>query len=361
MPEAGFPTFRERTVICTTAKCWPPMPWCLMSCCVLLPDFSRRSPERMPRPEHTGSYGIILFLRGISYLPMPVLYLISSLLSPLMEHVIRYRRKTVDRNLHNAFPDKSLSERRQIRKRFYRHFTDLMIETLKALHWDSRKIMRRMSFRNEELLHELVKNGQPVLVASGHVGNWEWMNAYNRLGSVPIHPVYKYFADPVFDRLLYRSRSRLGAQPVPMKKTFRVVKEYQEEGKPGIFCFLADQCPLQHETEYWTQFLNQDTAVYLGIEKLSRRFGLPVVFMAIRKTKRGHYEVEFSKITGPAEQTPPLHITETHVRMLESLILENPQYWMWSHRRWKHSQADIPRKKSLYLDQEGIRTPVFKD
>ncbi len=288
-------------------------------------------------------------IRGISLLPLPVLYFLSAVLAPVLQHLVRYRKKTVEENLRNAFPEKPEAERARIERKYYRHLCDLFVEIAKSLHWSREKVMKRIVLRNESLLQDLSREGKPVLVAFGHYGNWEWMNAYNRLEEIPILPIYKDLSNKAFDDLFLRLRKKLGSHPVPMKQTYRAVSQFAAEGKHGIFCFLTDQCPVREELEYWTAFLNQDTPVFLGIERLARRFDLPVVFMAIRKRKRGRYEVEWTLITDQPRATRPFEITEAHLHKLEDLIRERPEYWMWSHRRWKFNREDMLRRKSLYL------------
>ena len=303
------------------------------------------------KPYPLKSRILYILVWSLSLLPLPLLYLLSSLLAPVIHRLVGYRKQVVYTNLRNAFPEKTARETELIARRFYLHFTDMFMETGKMLHWSNGSIMKRLRFRNEELLHQYISQGHTVIAAFGHYGNWEWLNAYNRLPGTPFLAVYKDLNDQVFNEMFYRLRSRMGTIPVPMKQTLRFIKKYEGQKKPSVFCFIADQCPVKEELEYWTRFLNQDTPVFLGIERLARRYNYPVVFIAIRKYRRGHYELELIDLCSNPSQSPPLAITERHVRELEKLIAEKPEYWMWTHRRWKFTRSDMPRKKSLYVSR----------
>jgi KDO2-lipid IV(A) lauroyltransferase len=303
-----------------------------------------------------GSWLLLCFLWVVSLLPLPLLYLFSDLSFLLVYFLVKYRKKVVLDNLYHSFPQKSDRERRKIARRFYHHFCDILFEEVKLLSMNPREVARRVEFKNRELLDRYHAEGRTVIAVSGHYGNWEWLGCFGILSGYPMMVSYKYLNDPVFEKQVVRIRQRLGVEPVPMKQTVRALKAYHEQGTAVICCMVADQSPVVTELEYFTPFLNQETAVFLGIERLARKYNYPVVFVAMRKKRRGRYQAEIIPVADQPEKTAPSQITEKHVRLLESLILEKPEYWMWSHRRWKFSRKNMMRKRSMYLERTRNQT-----
>jgi KDO2-lipid IV(A) lauroyltransferase len=274
----------------------------------------------------------------ITLLPLPVLYIFSDLIYPFFYYFPGYRRRVVRTNLLNSFPEKSIKEIISIEKKFYRHLCDLFIETFKLTHMTNANLMKRYRVTNPELLERLRNDGRDIVAVLGHYGNWEWLVCLPLYTSYQTVSIYKPLQNRHFDRHMLNARSRNGMKVTPMSHIIRDVISLRNENTRSLFAFITDQTPPKGDIKYWTSFLNQDTPVYLGAEKVAVKYDMSVVFFKIRKIKRGFYtltvDLLFESSTGLKEH----QVTETHVRKLEEIIKENPEYWIWSHRRWKHKR-----------------------
>jgi len=271
---------------------------------------------------------------------MPFLYLKSDFLYFITFHIIGYRKKVVYTNLKNAFPNKDKDEIDKIARKFYKHFCDIIFETLKELHMSEAEMMKRVRYINSELTNEFFNQKRSIIAVVGHYGNWEWLTGFSL--HTPYHgtSLYKPLNNRHFNKVFGKMRSRFGTEMIPMKQALRSIIRNKRENRLTINCYISDQSPVREELDYFTRFLNQDTAVFLGIEKLAIKFNLPVVYFKMKKIKRGYYEVEIIDIAKKPKETVPNEITEKHVRLLEETILEEPAYWLWSHRRWKFKPSD---------------------
>lgn len=285
------------------------------------------------------------FIWLITWLPLSVLYKLSDFASFVNQHLIRYREKVVIQNLKNSFPEKDEQEIQDIAKRFYNHFFDVFFETLKLLHLKKEKLNQHIWIKNPSVLEELFAKKKQVIAAVGHYGNWEWMAGLPPKLPFSCVSVYKPINNKLFDRFMNRLRSRFGLELVPMEKTLQVVLRKQREKKLGMYALISDQTPIRIRIKYWTSFMNQETPVFLGIEKLARKTNSAVVFMQMQKVSRGKYEVIIHKLTEDGAGTNPLEITEMHVRALEKVIQQQPEYWLWSHRRWKRKRIENGKDK----------------
>ena len=281
-----------------------------------------------------------ILLRLISKLPFSVLYILSDLLFLILFYVIRYRRKVVITNLNNSFPEKSKSELAEIEKRFYQHLADLILESIKTISISPTQIKKRFVFKNLELLEKHLQDNKSVIAVTGHYGNWEWGPIAIGLElREKVLVVYKPLSDKNFEGLINTMRSRFGAIMVPMKQTIRKVVAYKKE--VHVLVLVGDQTPTREELNYFTSFLNQQTAIFLGVEKIALMTNNPVIFFSINKTKRGYYECLVKSLVDNPEQTITHQITNLHTRELEQNILAKPEYWLWSHKRWKFSPKKI--------------------
>jgi KDO2-lipid IV(A) lauroyltransferase len=277
------------------------------------------------------------FVWLLHLLPERILYLLSDLLYLLMYHVVGYRKKVVYDNLRKAFPDSSQHERSGIAKRFYHHLCDLLLESAVFPFYSEAKALKRITYKNPELLNELHSQGKQVMAVLGHYGNWEYLSTLGLVIDYPVVGIYKPLRNRYFDRMVQKNRRAYGVIPVPMEKIARKLIEYRKNSTPVLTLFLGDQRPMYHQVQYWTTFMGRDTPMFLGAEKLARKLDAAVLFFKIRKLKRGRYEVEAELICETPEGLKPFEITDRHVQILEKLIREEPAYWLWSHRRWKHS------------------------
>lgn len=283
---------------------------------------------------------VAFFLKIISLLPFWLLYLISDLLYFFLYYIFKYRRKVVQTNLANAFPEKSQDERKGIEKRFYSFLADMMLESIKSISISPKELKKRYKFENLEVITKYLENGRSVIAVSGHYGNWEWGPL-----SIPsefkndVLVVYKPLSDKKFDFKINSIRSRFGAIMVSMKMTLRKVAEYKNI--PHVLVLVGDQTPTREESQYFTTFLNQPTAVFLGIEKIAIKANNPIIYFTIKRIKRGYYKSVVKPLVEFPKNTKEYEITNAHTLELENLIREKPEYWLWSHRRWKFKPEDI--------------------
>jgi len=276
----------------------------------------------------------------LALLPLRCLYLISGLLYVLVCYVVRYRRKVVMDNLRRSFPEKTEKERQQIARKFYQFICDLFIETVKVTNIDTPQIRRRIRYSNPEIFDDLYRKGKQIFFVLGHYGNWEWVATMEH--TIPYHlaTLYEPLKNKLFDKFFYNMRTKYGVEAFPSNSAIRSINQYRQQNRLTTLGFLSDQSPHRNDaTHYWTTFLNQDTLVYLGVEKLARRYNMAVMYYEIRRVKRGYYEVDVTLITENAAETAEKEITDRHVQLLEETIRRNPQYWLWSHRRWKHKRV----------------------
>ncbi len=294
-------------------------------------------------------YYIIIF--PLSKLPFFLLYRLSDLLYFIAFYIVRYRKDVVWNNLKNAFPEKTDKERKAIRKRFYQNFCDLIVENIKFFSITAEEAKRRCVFPNPEVVNALYEKHPVLFGFTGHLGNWELAGISTGL-HVKWWPVvsYKPFNNEPFEKLMTGIRSRF-FNIVPyydlkhhvehsIKTGLFPIHEADPTRKP-VFIFLPDQAPSKKNAFFWIDFLNQDTAFYTKTEDLARAYNLPVVFCNIARLGRGNFRVDLTLICEYAAETQPFEITRTYVQLLEQCIRETPHNWLWSHKRWKRTRAEV--------------------
>ena len=282
------------------------------------------------------------FLWLITLLPLRILYFISDLLYVFIYTIGRYRKKTIFTNLRRSFPDRSPAEISRIAKDFYHQLCDYFIEWMYGIHMGDKELARRMHYRNPEIFNQYRDQGKNVMLLFSHHGNWEWTSRISLASGYTTLAVYKELHNRYFDRLFLKLRGKFGVTGVPMKNILRSIIEYQRKEIPVIVFSLADQRPQWRNIHLWTNFLNQDTPVITGPEKIARKFDMPVVYFAIDKIKRGYYEAEFQVICEHPREVPEFEITRTYLGTLEEAIKKKPELWLWTHRRWKHNRNSGP-------------------
>lgn len=287
---------------------------------------------------------VYYLLYGIFYLhallPLRALYVLSDILYVLLYYLVRYRRKMVRKNLTHAFPDKPANEILATERKFYRFLCDYYVETIKLLHISDEEILRRMKFENPELINRITKGGNSCFLSLGHYGNWEFVPSigYHLSPDVVQGKIYKRLNNNGFEHFFLKLRSRFIPKSIEMKDAFRTIAKNKQEGKKMVIGFVTDQRPPRYYDEYWTTFLHQDTHVLTGMERIARQFGFAVVYLDIRRVKRGYYSGSFSLITPDASAEPEFAVMEKYMRKLEETILRDPAYWLWSHNRWKFTR-----------------------
>jgi KDO2-lipid IV(A) lauroyltransferase len=286
-------------------------------------------------------YIVLPFIYLLAIVPFPLLYFLSDGVYILLYHVLRYRRKIVRQNLTNSFPEKQQKEIGEIERRFYRYFCDLFLETFKTLTISKDNMVRHCKFEPETLsiFNQLAAENQSFMVVMGHFGNWEWGgNTFSICCKHQLYVIYHPLSNKYFNGLVYRMRTRFGTRLIPMKDTLREMLKNRNE--LNATAFIADQSPLP-DRAYWMNFMNQDTPVFLGIEKIALKIRYPIVYITIRRVKRGYYSVFAEKIELTLGLQETGTITEIHTRRLEADIRSQPENWLWTHRRWKHERPQF--------------------
>ncbi len=286
--------------------------------------------------ETVGFYIFYWISRVITLLPLKALYLLSDFLFLLLYYFPGYRRKVVITNLRNAFPGKSEKELADIRIKFYRHFCDLIVETLKLINISSEELAERMNYENPELLDKLFAEGRDVVLVYSHYCNWEWTSILPSFTGYKCIPVYRALNNKHFDRFMLRLRSKNKGTPVAMSAVIREILTNRKDNVKGLYGLIADQTPPRAEIQYRTRFLNQDTPVYLGAEKIALKYDMAVIFLNIRKLRRGYYSSKMELLFEHTSGLEKYFVTDTHVKRLEEIIVQKPEHWLWTHRRWKY-------------------------
>lgn len=287
-------------------------------------------------PKKLWYYPILalpFYLLGL--LPMWILYGISDLARFLVYYVFGYRKSIVFQNLRNSFPEKDEAWIKQIAWKFYQNLFDTILETIAMAVQSKAYYKKHIHVNNLHLLHDLVKRKQAFVLVCGHLGNWEYAGQGLHLNGVQMDVIYHPLSSKWFNWFMYTARTRFGLHVIPMQSTLREM--IQRKDIPSSVTFLADQTP-SAEGCHWMKFLNQDTPVFMGVEKMAKKFNYPVVYGQIRRAKRGYYELDCEILTNHPKDLPEFEITHQHMQKLEETIRKQPQDWLWSHRRWKHKK-----------------------
>lgn len=280
-----------------------------------------------------------------SLLPMRVHYVISDVLFLLLYHVVGYRRSTVWSNIDSSFPEYGNDEKKGIQRGFYHFLCDYLVESVKLLTINEEELKRRLVFKGTERINEVVESGQSCAVYLGHYCNWEWITSLPLwvTDKAQCGQIYHPLENKDFDKLFLRLRQRFGAKCISMNDTLRKMVEYRRENQPVVIGYISDQVPFWTNIHHWCQFLHHDTAVLTGTERIARRMNHAVFYMDVRRVKRGYYEAEFKLITRDPASMPEHGITDRYFQMLEKSIRRAPEFWLWSHNRWKrtHERFDL--------------------
>ncbi len=298
-------------------------------------------------------YGVWYLL---SLLPMRVHYVFSDMLYLIVYYVVGYRRNLVRRHLASSFSEKSDKERLKIEQGFYHWFCDYIAETVKLMTIRPANLKRRMAFKGTERIDEVVAAGQSCAVYLGHYCNWEWVTSLPFWVSPKAQcgQIYHALENPVFDRLFLRLRQRMGAVCIPMAETLRRLATYRQQGQPVVIGYISDQVPFWNNIHHWLQFLQHDTPVLTGTERLARSADHAVFYLDVRRLRRGFYEAEFKLITPYPKQTKDYELTDAYFGMLEKSIQRDPQCYLWTHNRWKRSHEEF----DLRYDKETGRVSL---
>lgn len=288
--------------------------------------------------KSAGYYIALPLIYILVLIPFPLLYGVSDLTFFVLYHIVGYRKKVVMQNLSNAFPGKNRKELKIIASQFYSHLCDLFLETFKTLVISRSSALKHCTLDPDALalFEKYHKEKKSIIIVLGHFGNWELAgNTFSLLCKHQLYVIYHPLADKNFNGLMYKIRTRFGSKLISMKDTYKDMVRFKDE--INATAFIADQTPLP-DNAYWTTFLNQDTPVFQGTEKIARKMNYPVIYVSVNKKKRGYYSITATTLFEEPKNTKEGEISERHTRQLESDILKQPETWLWSHRRWKHKR-----------------------
>jgi KDO2-lipid IV(A) lauroyltransferase len=275
-----------------------------------------------------------LIIIPVSLLPFAVLYGLSDFLFAVLYYIVGYRKKVVLENIRKSFPNKTSKEHNDIARKFYHHLCDLVVESLKIFTISQKQVHKRMICKNPEVVNKYFDQNKSVVLAGGHYNNWElFAVAIDEIIKHQSIGIYLPLANKFFDEKMRFTRSKFGLRMI----STRIVKQVFEEEKSNLTAtiFAIDQSPSKPDNCYWMQFLNQDTGVSFGTEKYAKEYNYPIIFGRVQKPKRGHYVLEFEVACENPQQTAKGEITQKITSMLEADIIKQPEFWLWSHRRWK--------------------------
>ena len=286
-----------------------------------------------------GYYLLLVATWPMQFFPLGFHHFFSDVLYLIIYKMAGYRKRVVAENLRNAFSEKTESERKKIEKSFYQKFADLFIDTLYFTHTPFKRIKKRLVIENLELLRSLISANRNVILMAGHLGNWEYFQLFREELDARKFFIYKHLQSKTFDQFYKKTRSR-AAQPLEMRETFRVLYSVARSGERYAAFFLSDQRPLKREISHWTMFLNQDTPVITGTEKMAQRTNAAVVYTEITAVKRGYQRLRFELISDDVNSLKDFELTDKFMQQLEKSIREYPDQYFWTHKRWKYKRED---------------------
>lgn len=290
-------------------------------------------------------YGIFYL---VSKLPYRALYVISDIANLVLYHIVRYRRDIVRRNITSAFPEKSLEECISIERGFYKWFCDYFVETVKLMSVSRQELLSRIEFRGIDKIEECFDRGQTCAGILGHYGNWELLSATGLV--IKKHPeaviglIYHPLRSQLFDRLFINMRQSMGGVCVPKKDILRYLVSFRSQNHMNLFGYIADQAPRYRNIHLWLPFLNHDTPVFTGAERIMRKMNNAVFYIDVERPERGKYIYTFKLMTDKPGEMPEFEITKKFFVMLEQTIRREPRFYLWSHNRWKRTREEFDKE-----------------
>ncbi len=283
---------------------------------------------------------VVAFLKAFSYLPFWVIYGLSDFFYIIVYHAVGYRKKVIFNNLRNSFPEKDEHEIKAIARKFYSHFCDMSLESIKLHSVSNKELDKRLTFTGLDKINDYFDQGKSVIVLGMHYNNWEWNSSIQRYAKHQLTMIF----NPVrnnheMERFILDMRERFGGQSVPVNLSARTAIQFDKDKKPGILWLAADQTPFQ-TSKFWTTFLNQETPFFQGPDKIAVKTNQPVFFLHFQKLKRGRYHTQITELFSEPKNEKPETILMAYIEMVEKIIKKEPQYWLWSHRRWKHTRLE---------------------
>ena len=272
----------------------------------------------------------------ISILPFRLFYLLSDCIFFLIYYVVGYRRKVVKENLALTLPHLSVEERKKIEKKFYQHMCDMFLEMIKTMSISADEMEKRFTVTNLDLVHEYAERGKSVILVASHYASYEWLLTINRKIAFQGVAVYKKVANPYFDKLVRKIRSKYDTELVETKKAIPTMAQNQRDGILSMYGLASDQSPKLDRIFHSMKFMGIEVPVHTGAEMLAKKYDLSVIFVKVNKIARGYYEATFVSLADNPNDYENFEITEKYLKEVEKQIYEAPEYYLWTHKRWKH-------------------------
>jgi KDO2-lipid IV(A) lauroyltransferase len=277
-------------------------------------------------------------LRIISILPFPIFYLLSDAICILVYNIIGYRKKVVRKNIKLALPHLSVAEQLTVEKKFYSHMCDMFLEMIKTMSISQKEMEKRFAFTNMEVYYDLEKKNKSIALMCAHYASYEWVISMNYYTNFKGIGIYKRLANPYFDKLVKRIRSKFKAELITTKETIAMIENNYRNNVLSLYGFASDQSPRASAAHHWESFMGHEVPVHTGAEMLAKRFDMNVIFLKVKKVKRGYYEATFELLSDDVKSVPNYEITDKFMKLVEQQIYEAPEFYLWTHKRWKHTK-----------------------
>ena len=275
----------------------------------------------------------------VSILPFRLLYAVSDVLFVILYHILGYRKKTVEENLRLVFPEKTKAERKYICKRFYHHLCDMILEAIKSMNINLEDMKARYKFTNIELIKEFESKNKSIVLMCAHYGSWEWIFIIQTYVEYRGYAIYKQLNNKYFDRLVRRIRARYNSYLVTTKETIPTLTENMNNGVLTMNGFVSDQTPKKDKAFHWNTFMGIEVPIHTGAEMLAKKLDMPVIFFSVKRIKRGFYETTFQTLAEQPKAFKDYEITDQFLKLVEQQIHKAPEYYLWTHKRWKHRKV----------------------
>lgn len=275
----------------------------------------------------------------VSILPFRILYAVSDLLYVFIYYFIGYRKKVVQDNLKLVFPEKSEDDLVEITKKFYRHLCDMFVESIKSMNISLDSMKARYKFNNLDIIKNFEKQNKNIVLMCAHYGSWEWIFILQTYTTHRSYAIYKRLQNTYFDRLVKSIRARYNSYLITTKETFTVLEAAKKNGVLFMGGFASDQSPKKHKARHWANFMGINVPVHTGAEALAKKLDVPIVFFAVERVKRGYYEATFQTLVETPKDFKDYEITDRFLELVENQIKQAPEYYLWTHKRWKHRKV----------------------
>ena len=272
----------------------------------------------------------------LSILPFRVLYILSDFISFILFRIIGYRNEVVLSNIKIAFPEKSEKEIRKIRRQFFKHFTDVFMEMIKAITISEKNVLKHFVFEDIDVINDLYKKNRSVIVVGSHYANWEWMVSLNNLVQHKAYAVYTPIGNKYFDKMMLKYRTKYGGEFIKPSVARKTYLDNEEKGVLTLNALVSDQSPQLSRTRYWATFFNAFVPVHVGAEQIAKDLNQAVVYYKVSKVKRGYYKCTFKLLAEHPREFSDYQITDLFLKEVEHQVAEAPQYYFWTHKRFKH-------------------------